>query len=228
MLLSVQSLTRFFQKGGQQITAVDDISFDVQQGEFLSVVGRSGSGKSTLLNLVGGLDTPTSGEIVFNGTNIAAYSRHELALHRRYNVGMIFQSFNLINTRNAIENVILAMVFGEIQKKERINKTMALLENVGLGDRMRHTPSELSGGETQRVAIARALANDPKLLLADEPSGNLDSQTSGEIMDLLLELNKNQGLTIMMVTHDITMADNVSNRVIRLLDGKIVEERRVK
>ena len=228
MLLSVHNLTRIFIKGDQQITAVDDISFEVEQGEFLSVVGRSGSGKSTLLNLVGGLDTPTSGDIVFDGTNISAYSRHELALHRRYNVGMIFQSFNLINTRNAIENVILAMIFGERAKKERLSRTMAILENVGLGDRMKHTPSELSGGEAQRVAIARALANDPKLLLADEPSGNLDSQTSGEIMDLLTDLNKNQGLTIMMVTHDIGMADRVSNRVIRLLDGKIVEERRVK
>jgi len=225
-LLSVKELFRYYQKGDQQITAVDSISFDLEEGEFLSVVGRSGSGKSTLLNLLGGLDTATSGEIVFNGTNIARYKRQELALHRRYNVGMIFQSFNLINTRNALENVVLALIFGELPKKERLLRGEELLRSVGLEDRMKHRPSELSGGEAQRVAIARALANNPKILLADEPSGNLDSQTSGEIMELLMDLNKHQGLTIIMVTHDIAMADKVSDRVIRLLDGKIVEERR--
>jgi len=225
-LLSVKELFRYYQKGDQQITAVDSISFDLEEGEFLSVVGRSGSGKSTLLNLLGGLDTATSGEIVFNGTNIARYKRQELALHRRYNVGMIFQSFNLFNTRNALENVVLALIFGELPKKERLLRGEELLRSVGLEDRMKHRPSELSGGEAQRVAIARALANNPKILLADEPSGNLDSQTSGEIMELLMDLNKHQGLTIIMVTHDIAMADKVSDRVIRLLDGKIVEERR--
>lgn len=228
LLLSVENLTRYFQKGDQRIPAVDDISFTMEEGAFISIVGRSGSGKSTLLNLIGGLDTPTSGKIIFNGTDISRYNRQQQAMHRRYNVGMIFQSFNLIHSHNALENVLLAMIFGEIPRNERQGRAEMLLNSVGLTERLKHTPSELSGGETQRVAIARALANQPKLLLADEPSGNLDSQTSAEIMDLLVDLNKNRGLTIMMVTHDVSMADKVSERVIRLLDGKIEEKTRIK
>jgi putative ABC transport system ATP-binding protein len=207
-----------------EIPAVNHLSFSVRKGSLLSIVGRSGSGKSTLLNLVGGLDTPSGGSIIFEGKDISGLSRSQLAIHRRYRVGMIFQSFNLIYSRNALENVILAMIFSGISRKSRKEKAIRLLNQVGLGDRILHRPDELSGGETQRVAIARALANDPEVILADEPTGNLDSLTASEIMDLLTELNKKFGKTILMITHEQQTAQKISDRMIRLLDGKIVED----
>jgi len=210
------------------INAVDGISFGVEKGKILSIVGRSGSGKSTLLNLIGGLDTPTDGQIIYNGKRISDWSRSELAVHRRYHVGMIFQSFNLIYTRNALDNVALALVFGGVPKGERKPRAMELMDSVGLSERMFHTPDELSGGEIQRVAIARALANDPEVILADEPTGNLDSATAREITDLLVDLNKQQGKTILLVTHDRDMAESISDRLICLLDGKIIEDIKIR
>ena len=227
-IIQVKELVKIYRKGAIEIPAIDHLSFSVENGTFLSIVGRSGSGKSTLLNLVGGLDTPTSGSIYFNGNDISGLSRGDLADHRRYHVGMIFQSFNLIYSRNALENVTLAMIFSGIPKKDRKSRAVALLKQVGLADRIFHRPDELSGGETQRVAIARALANDPEVILADEPTGNLDSQTATEIMDLLMDLNQNFQKTILMITHDQSTAQKISHRVIRLLDGKMVEDINVK
>jgi putative ABC transport system ATP-binding protein len=225
--IEVKDLVKIYKKGDQEIPAVNHMSFSVREGELLSIVGRSGSGKSTLLNLIGGLDTPDSGSLYFEGKDIAGLSREELAMHRRYRVGMIFQSFNLIYTRNAYENVVLALIFGGVPRNERRKKTVQLLQNVGLGGRIYHKPDELSGGETQRVAIARALANDPKIILADEPTGNLDSQTAAEIIELLKKLNKEQGKTILMITHDQPMAEKISDRLFRLLDGRIIEEKKL-
>jgi putative ABC transport system ATP-binding protein len=194
----------------------------VAEGKYISIVGKSGSGKSTLLNLVGGLDKPSSGKIHFNGHDLSGMSRYELAMHRRFSVGMVFQSFNLIPSRTALENIILPLTFSGVPRKKRADRARELLEKVGLGHRTTHLPSELSGGEAQRVAIARALANDPHMILADEPTGNLDSSTSKEIVDLLVGLNRKQGMTILMVTHDRETATEISDKIINLKDGKIV------
>jgi putative ABC transport system ATP-binding protein len=221
-ILSIHKLSRIYQKGEVEIPAVRDVSFEVPQGSYLSIVGKSGSGKSTLLNLVGGLDRPTSGSIQFDGNELGKMSRYQLALHRRLNVGMIFQSFNLLPKRTAIENIILPLTFAGVPRRKRKQRANALLEQVGLGERISHYPSELSGGEAQRVAIARALANEPRMILADEPTGNLDSSTAGEIIDLLVSLNKDKGLSILMVTHDKETAELVSDSMITLKDGSII------
>jgi putative ABC transport system ATP-binding protein len=223
MMLSVRGLAKTYSKGDVKILALRDIAFDVDEGGFMAIVGRSGSGKSTLLNLIGGLDTPSSGEILFKGTDLAGMKRSELADHRRHSVGMVFQSFNLIPYRTALENVMLALVFGRVPRGERRGRASLLLEQVGLADRMAHRPAELSGGEAQRVAIARALANRPDMLLLDEPTGNLDSGTAEEIMKLVCDLNRLQKLTVIMVTHEEDVARDVSSSMIRLLDGKIVD-----
>jgi putative ABC transport system ATP-binding protein len=226
-ILRTIDLMKTYRKGKMAINAVDAVSFGVKKGEIVSIVGRSGSGKSTLLNLIGGLDTASGGKIIFNDEEISDWSRNELAMHRRHHVGMIFQSFNLIFTRNALDNVILALIFGGYPKNKRKFRAQELLERVGLSERQYHKPDELSGGETQRVAIARALANDPEIILADEPTGNLDSVTANEIIDLLVHLNKEQMKTILLVTHDRETAARISDRMIYLLDGKIVENKRI-
>lgn len=221
-MLQIISLGKDYYKGKHRIPALSDVTCRIDEGIFLSIVGRSGSGKSTLLNLVGGLDRPTTGKVVFRGMDLARMSRYELALHRRYSVGMIFQSFNLISSRSALANVALPMAFAGIPGKKRKARANELLDQVGLGHRTGHLPSELSGGEAQRVAIARALANDPYLILADEPTGNLDSITSQEIVDHLVRLNREKGLTVMMVTHDRETAEAVSDEIITLKDGMTV------
>jgi putative ABC transport system ATP-binding protein len=222
LILAINNLSKIYQKGTVEIPAVRDVSFELPDGSYLSIVGKSGSGKSTLLNLVGGLDRPTTGTIQFNGKDLGKMSRYQLALHRRLGVGMIFQSFNLLPRRTAIENIILPLTFAGIPRKKRKPRAKELLEQVGLGGRINHFPSELSGGEAQRVAIARALANEPQMILADEPTGNLDSSTAGEIIDLLVSLNKDKGLTILMVTHDKETAEAVSDSLITLKDGSII------
>jgi putative ABC transport system ATP-binding protein len=222
-MLQIHHLSKIYLKAKIVIPALNDVSFNVTKSEFIGIIGKSGSGKSTLLNLIGGLDRPSGGEIIFMDRDLARMSRYELALHRRYSVGMIFQSFNLIPSLSALENVVLPLTFAGVSKKKRKQVAGMLLEMTGLADRTDHLPTELSGGETQRVAIARALANEPSMLLADEPTGNLDSVTAREIIGLLRDLNKNKGITVLLVTHDQETAEEISDHIIRLKDGQIVD-----
>lgn len=224
-LVQTQNLYKTYEKEKLKIPALENVSLSVEEGEFLSIIGKSGSGKSTLLNLIGGLDKATSGSIEVLGKNLLTFTSRQLAAHRKQTVGMVFQSFNLISSRSALENIELALLFNNIPKRKRKQKAQSILEQLGLSSRIHHKPSELSGGEAQRVAIARALANDPPLLLADEPTGNLDSKTTQEIMTLLSELN-HSGKTIVMITHDAETAKTVSHRMIELLDGKIIYEQK--
>jgi putative ABC transport system ATP-binding protein len=223
VVLETRDLAKHYQMGGSTVRALDGVSLTIQQGEFVGLLGTSGSGKSTLLNLVAGLDRPTSGSLRIFDQDLAAMSRMDLSLHRRRNVGIIFQSFNLVPTMTAADNVALAMMFAGVPRAERDTRASALLEAMGLGGRQQHRPRELSGGEQQRVAIARALSNQPHLLLADEPTGNLDSRTSREIMALLKELNERDGKTVIMVTHDPSLAKQYAHRTITMLDGQIVD-----
>jgi putative ABC transport system ATP-binding protein len=223
VVLETRDLAKHYQMGGSTVRALDGVSLTIQQGEFVGLLGTSGSGKSTLLNLVAGLDRPTSGSLRIFDQDLAAMSRMDLSLHRRRNVGIIFQSFNLVPTMTAADNVALAMMFAGVPRAERVARASALLEAMGLAGRQQHRPRELSGGEQQRVAIARALSNQPHLLLADEPTGNLDSRTSREIMALLKELNERDGKTVIMVTHDPSLAKQYAHRTITMLDGQVVD-----
>lgn len=211
--------------GHSVVRALDGLSFTIAPGEFVGLLGTSGSGKSTLLNLIAGLDRPTGGALRIFNQGLDQMSREELSQHRRKNVGMIFQSFNLIPTMTAFENVTLALMFAGVSRADRERRGRQLLESVGLIDRQQHRPAELSGGEQQRVSIARALANSPSILLADEPTGNLDSQTAKEILEILKLLNTAEGKTILWVTHDAELAARYIQRSIRLLDGRIVGDR---
>jgi ABC-type lipoprotein export system ATPase subunit len=208
--------------GTNVVRALDGVSLTISKGEFVCLLGSSGSGKSTLLNVIAGLDRPTSGQISIFGRELAGMSSEELARHRREVVGIVFQSFNLIPTMSVEENVELPLRFAEVDRSERSGRTHAALERVRLTHRLGHRPPELSGGEQQRVAIARALVNRPSLLLADEPTGNLDSRTGEEIMELLREFNRNLGMTIVMVTHERTLAERYADRMTFLADGKLV------
>jgi putative ABC transport system ATP-binding protein len=223
-LLETRDLRKHYQMGATVVRALDGVSIDVQEGEFVGLLGTSGSGKSTLLNLIAGLDRPTSGSLRIFDQDLAKMSSEELSVHRRRNVGIIFQSFNLVSTMSAAENVALAMMFAGVVRAERDANAARLLEAIGLGGRQQHRPKELSGGEQQRVAIARALANDPRLLLADEPTGNLDSRTTQEIMTLLKTLNARDGKTIIMVTHDPLLAREYAHRTMTMLDGAVVPQ----
>jgi putative ABC transport system ATP-binding protein len=223
-LLETQDLKKHYKMGDTIVRALDGVSITVGEGEFLALLGTSGSGKSTLLNLIAGLDHPTSGTLRIDGSDLATLSAEQLSRYRRQSVGIIFQSFNLISTMSALENVTLSMIFAEVPGSERIGRATQLLESMGLGGRQRHKPKELSGGEQQRVAISRALANKPRLLLADEPTGNLDSRTSREIMDLLKGLNEREGKTIILVTHDANLARQYAHRTVTLMDGTVVKE----
>jgi ABC-type lipoprotein export system ATPase subunit len=224
-LLETENLKKHYQMGASIVRALDGVSVTIDQGEFVALLGTSGSGKSTLLNLVAGLDRPSEGSLRIFGRELAQMSSAELSLHRRQNVGIIFQSFNLVPTMTARENITLAMMFAGVARAERDASAGSLLESVGLADRQDHRPRELSGGEQQRVAIARALSNKPHLLLADEPTGNLDSHTSRDIMTILKDLNQREGKTIIMVTHDATLAGAYASRTITLLDGIVVDQR---
>jgi putative ABC transport system ATP-binding protein len=220
-LLETRGVSRHYQMGTTTVVALAGVSIAVGEGEFVALQGTSGSGKSTLLNLIGGLDQPTGGEIVFEGRSLAPLSKREMARYRRHAVGMIFQNFNLIPTMTAVENVTLALAFGGVRGRERDERARALLERVGLGERMEHRPAELSGGEQQRVAIARALANRPRVLLADEPTGNLDSTRAQELLALLRGMVEHDRLTVLMVTHDHDLAARFADRTIQMKDGKV-------
>ena len=209
--------------GATTVTALDNVSLSIDEGQFVAIQGTSGSGKSTLLNMVGGLDHPSSGDVYFNARPLGPLSKKEMARYRRFSVGMIFQNFNLIPTMNAEENIKLALAFGGLRGAQRRKTATELLSRVGLADRLTHRPAELSGGEQQRVAIARALANNPKVLLADEPTGNLDSTRAHELLALLREMVSRDSLTILMVTHDRELAERFADRIILMKDGRIVK-----
>jgi putative ABC transport system ATP-binding protein len=220
--VELRSVVRQYAMGEATVRAVDQVSFSIPGGDFAALLGPSGSGKSTLLNLIAGLDRPSSGAILVDGRDLAAMSSEELARYRRNTVGMIFQSFNLVPSMTLAENVELPMRFAEVDRAERASRAADLLERVGLGARAHHRPSELSGGEQQRGAIARAFVNRPTLLLADEPTGNLDSRTGQEIMALIADLNSAFGVTILMVTHDPALADRYARRSLHMADGRLV------
>lgn len=223
-LLEAQKVSKVYQMGTTSVTALDEVSLVMDEGEFVSIQGTSGSGKSTLLNMVGGLDHPSTGEVFFNAKALGPFSKREMARYRRFSVGMIFQNFNLIPTMTAEENVGLALAFGGLRGSQRRRRAAELLGRVGLSDRLTHRPSELSGGEQQRVAIARALANNPKVLLADEPTGNVDSTRAHELLALLRGMVDNDSLTILMVTHDRELATSFSDRIILMKDGRIIKD----
>lgn len=223
-MLQVSNLTKIFASGDTQVAAVNDISFSIPEGEFASIIGRSGSGKSTLLSLLGALEKPTSGSIMVDGKDIAKMRDHALIGYRGRKIGFIFQNYNLVPNLTAIENVMLPMEFAKMPKKQRLERARELLAQVGLTDNQQtRKPSRLSGGQQQRVAIARALANKPKLILADEPTGNLDSQTGKMIFDLLHSLAKTEHTTILAVTHDLGIAGK-TDRTFLLQDGTIKEK----
>ncbi len=210
--------------GSATIRAVDGISLEISNGEFVALLGASGSGKSSLLNLIAGLDSPTSGNITTAGKKLAGLSREELAKYRRHTVGMVFQSFNLVPAMTVFENVELPLRFAEVERSKRRVLVTDALERVGLSDRIRHRPVELSGGEQQRVALARALINQPSILLADEPTGNLDSRTGTEVMELIRGLNESLNMTVVLVTHERNLAEKYADRLVFLADGKIVAD----
>lgn len=221
-ILEAREVSKIYPMGATSVTALDKVSLSVAGGQFVAIQGTSGSGKSTLLNMLGGLDHPTTGEVLFSSKPLGPLTKKEMARYRRYSVGMIFQGFNLITTMTAQENVGLALAFAGLRGSQRRKRADELLERVGLADRLTHRPSELSGGEQQRVAIARALANRPKVLLADEPTGNLDSTRAHELLGLLREMVDKDALTILMVTHDHELATSFADRIVLMKDGRIV------
>ena len=217
-------LTRHYQMGAALVRAAQDVTLDIAAGDFVAVLGSSGSGKSTLLNLIAGLDRPTSGAILAHGRNLAEMSSEELARYRSHTVGIVFQSFNLLPRMTLEENVELPLRLAEVDRHERTARVREAVERVRLGARLTHRPTELSGGEQQRTALARALVNRPTILLADEPTGNLDSATGDEIMLLLREINETLGVTIVMVTHERPRAERFAHRMIQMSDGKVVSD----
>jgi putative ABC transport system ATP-binding protein len=226
ILIWVERLHKFYEMGDNRVHALRGISLAIQRGEFVAIMGASGSGKSTFMNLVGCLDKPSEGHYRLEGTDVAELSRVELARIRNERIGFVFQGFNLLSRTTALENVELPLIYAGIGAKERHRRSREALERVGLGDRIDHVPSQLSGGQQQRVAIARALVNNPALLLADEPTGNLDSRTSVEIMQVFQELNEKDNLTIVLVTHEPDIAD-YARRIITFRDGHVTRDQPV-
>jgi ABC-type lipoprotein export system ATPase subunit len=220
--VETRNVCRQYPMGSALIRAVDGISLTIARGEFVALLGQSGSGKSTLLNLLAGLDRPTSGAVLVHGRDLARMNSPELARYRRDDVGMVFQAFHLIPSMNIMENVELPLRFAEVDRSERAARVRESLERVGLGKRMEHRPSELSGGEQQRVSIARALVNRPSLLLADEPTGNLDSRTGEDILELIRDTGLALGMTVVMVTHERALAERFAQRLVFLADGKLI------
>ncbi|MEJ0072492.1 MAG: ABC transporter ATP-binding protein [Candidatus Saccharibacteria bacterium] len=217
--IELKNLTKTYKLGDEVLNALDGVSCDIKSGEFVAITGPSGSGKSTLANIIGGLDKPTSGSIVVDGSDLSHVHDKQLSDYRNHHIGFVFQSFNLQGTQTALENVMLPLVFSHMKSKDRKARAKECLEAVGLGDRLKHKPSQLSGGQRQRVAIARALAVKPSIILADEPTGNLDTARGDEIMKLLRDLNK-QGITLIVITHDMAIAKQ-ADRIIHIQDGKM-------
>jgi putative ABC transport system ATP-binding protein len=219
-VVEFQELSKIYGSGDAEVRALDGVSLRIERGEFVAIMGASGSGKSTAMNVIGCLDVPTGGDYLFCGVSVGGLDADQRARLRRHYIGFVFQGFNLLAKTSALDNVELPLVYRRVPKQERKERAKVALESVGLGARTKHTPSELSGGQQQRVAIARALVTEPSLLLADEPTGNLDSTTKGEIMQLLLQLNRERGITIAMVTHEPDMAE-YAQRIISFRDGRI-------
>lgn len=224
-MIELNNIYKLYEMGGETVTALDDITLTIENGEFTSIMGPSGSGKSTLMNMTGLLDTFDRGEYILNDINIGEYSDKELAQIRNKQIGFVFQSFNLMPRLSVLQNVMLPLVYAGVSLGERKERATEALERVGLGERLNHRPNEISGGQKQRVAIARAIVNDPAVILADEPTGNLDSITAEEIMRIFQELNR-EGSTIVMVTHEREIAE-YSKKIIHLRDGKLVEEEEI-
>ena len=219
-IIEVKNATKIYKVGNEKILALDNVSFTIDKGDFCCLLGSSGSGKSTLLNIMAGIEKITSGDILIKGKNITKMGEHQLAKFRQKYLGFVFQSYNLINSLNAIENVELPLIFKEVPHKIRLQKAKVMLEKVGLKERMKHKPNQMSGGQQQRVGIARAFIANPEVVFADEPTGNLDSKTSNEIMQIIKQMATNYNQTIVMVTHDITMA-RYANKIIHIHDGHI-------
>jgi putative ABC transport system ATP-binding protein len=220
-MIEVNNVSKTYKMGKELVTALNDVSVKINDGEFVAIVGPSGSGKSTLMHLVGGLDTPTSGSICVDGKDISKLKDKQMSKYRNETIGFVFQAFNLENTQTALENVMMPLIFAGVNGKERKVKAKKALEMVGLADKIKHRPSEMSGGQRQRVSIARALVNEPQIIFADEPTGNLDSKNGELIMKLLNDLNQ-KGYTIIMVTHNMDEARN-SKRIIKIKDGQVQE-----
>jgi putative ABC transport system ATP-binding protein len=223
-VIEIRNIIRDFPLGQETVHVLKGIDLDIESGDYIAIMGPSGSGKSTLMNLLGCLDTPTSGSYILNGKDVSKMSDDELAEIRNHEIGFVFQTFNLLPRTTALENVALPMIYAGISKKDRTLRAEEVLKDVGLADRMDHKPNQLSGGQRQRVAVGRALVNKPSIILADEPTGNLDSKTSEEIMDLLDEIHKN-GNTVIVVTHEEDIAAK-AHRVIRLIDGMVDSDKR--
>ena len=221
-LIHIENMKKIYNPGENEVRALDGIDLDIEKGDLVAIVGHSGSGKSTLMNMLGCLDTPTSGKYVLDGQDVASMTDNQLADVRNKEIGFIFQGFNLISNLDAVENVELPLVYRGVSKNERKQLAMEALKSVGLEDRMKHKPNEMSGGQRQRVAVARAVAAKPPIILADEPTGNLDTKSTQEIMEILKELHRS-GRTVIIITHDEEIASQ-AHRVIRILDGRIEED----
>jgi putative ABC transport system ATP-binding protein len=221
-MIKLENLTKKYRMGDDVINAVSGINLEIKEGEFVALVGPSGSGKSTMMHIIGGLDTPTSGKVIVDGQDLTRASDKQLSKYRNNKIGFVFQAFNLHPTYTATENVALPLVFSKVSRKNRMKLAAEALETVGLAERASHRPNQLSGGERQRVSIARALVTQPKIILADEPTGNLDSNNGKLVMQLLSQLNREKGITLIIVTHDMGIA-SVAGRIIQMRDGKIIE-----
>lgn len=218
-MINIKNISKTYNIGSEKLTVLDDVSLKIEKGEFVAIVGPSGSGKSTLMNMIGGLDRPSRGEVIIEGEDISKFKDKKMSKFRNEKIGFVFQSFNLEPTLTAVENVMMPLMIAGVSDKEMNDKAKLVLEALGMGDRMKHKPTELSGGQRQRVSIARALVNDPKIILADEPTGNLDSKSGSAAMEMLTNFKK-KGYTIVMVTHNMEEA-RYADRVIKIKDGKV-------
>ena len=222
-IIKIEKLSKSYENGDVSVKALDEVSVAIDRGEFIAIMGASGSGKSTLMNILGCLDRPTEGKYYLEGIDVSEKTDDELSEIRNRKIGFVFQSFNLIPRTSALQNVELPMIYGKVPAQERLETALSLLDQVGLADRARHMPNELSGGQKQRVAIARALANRPQIILADEPTGNLDSHSSVEIMDIFCRLNREEGNTVIIVTHERDVAE-FTDRIITFKDGNVIKD----